>query len=169
MVTHQGQKHEVLFSHEKQDMDLRSLADWVIRPRLLKLPGIAEITAMGGNRKQYQVLLDPDAMAQYGVTLDEVDWLCARTISTPAAAWPSGQAWSNPSASLAGSSRNSDKVLEELRRLPVKQTVQRTILIEQVASRVVEGSQFRRGDANINGLPGVLITVRKQLNTDTAP
>ena len=61
----------------------------------------------------------------------------------------------------------SEKVLADLRRLPVKQTAQRTILVEQVASRVIEGSQFRRGDASINGLPGVLITVRKQLNTDT--
>ena len=54
-------------------MELGTLADWVVRPRLLKIPGVAEVIVMGGERKQYQVLVDPDALREYGVTLQEVE------------------------------------------------------------------------------------------------
>jgi len=148
-------------------MDLRTLADWVIRPRLLKLPGIAQITAMGGNRKQYQVLLDPDAMNQYGVTIDDVETALRKNNLNASGGLAERASMEQPIRVYGRLGPESDKVLADLRRLPVKQTAQRTILVEQVASRVIEGAQFRRGDASINGLPGVLITVRKQLHTDT--
>ncbi|AQG79608.1 efflux RND transporter permease subunit [Spirosoma montaniterrae] len=53
-------------------MDLRSLADWTIRPRLLSLSGVAQVITIGGDYKQYQVLLDPMRMNQFGVTLPDV-------------------------------------------------------------------------------------------------
>ena len=52
---------------------LRTLADWVVRPRLLKISGVAQVITMGGGRKQYQVLVDPTALAEYGVTLQDVE------------------------------------------------------------------------------------------------
>src|SRR5205807_4720312 len=60
-------------SFQKQQMDLRITADWVIRPRLLQVPGIAEVLVMGGDRKQYQVLVDPNALLEYDVTLQQVE------------------------------------------------------------------------------------------------
>src|SRR5262249_32866799 len=56
-----GRSCPVHWSTSRQQMDLRTLADWVLRPALIK-PGVATVTAMGGIRKQYQVLIDPDAM-----------------------------------------------------------------------------------------------------------
>ena len=50
-------------SAEQQQMALRTLADWVVRPRLLKIPGVAEVFIQGGDRKQYQILVDPDGAA----------------------------------------------------------------------------------------------------------
>lgn len=60
---------------ESKDLDateLRTLHDWVVAPQLRAVPGVAEVNAFGGFQKQYQVLLRPEALVQYGVTLDEV-------------------------------------------------------------------------------------------------
>ena len=68
-----GTAHEVVFpTLLRQQMALRTAADWVIRPRLLKVPGVAEVFVQGGDRKQYQVLVDPAALLEYGVTLQQV-------------------------------------------------------------------------------------------------
>ena len=53
-------------------MQLRTLADWVVRQRLLTIPGVSQVFVMGGDRKQFQVLVDPDKLLKYGVTLHEV-------------------------------------------------------------------------------------------------
>src|SRR5262245_61026023 len=53
-------------------MDLRSMADWVVRPRLLGVTGVAQVMIIGGDTKQYQVLVDPAKMKDYGLTLDEI-------------------------------------------------------------------------------------------------
>ena len=53
-------------------MELRTLADWVVRQRLLTIPGVSQVFVMGGDRKQFQVLVDPDKLLKYGVTLHEV-------------------------------------------------------------------------------------------------
>ena len=54
-------------------MELRTLADWTIRPRLLSIKGIAQITVIGGERKEYQVLVDPTKLRSYNVSLHEVE------------------------------------------------------------------------------------------------
>ena len=53
-------------------LDLRTLADWTIRPRLLSTGGVAQVAVLGGDTKEYQIELDPERMRHYGVTLDEV-------------------------------------------------------------------------------------------------
>jgi hypothetical protein len=66
--------HEIQFETEaKQLLELRTIADWVIRPRLLKVNGVAEVFMQGGDRKQYQVLLDPTALLEYDVTVQDVE------------------------------------------------------------------------------------------------
>ena len=69
-----GKVHEVSFQTEaKQLLELRTVADWIIRPRLLKVPGVAEVFMQGGDRKQYQILLDPTALLEYDVTVQQVE------------------------------------------------------------------------------------------------
>ena len=53
-------------------MEVRTLADWVVRQRLLTIPGVAQVITIGGGRKQFQVLVDADALVKFGVTLGEV-------------------------------------------------------------------------------------------------
>src|SRR5262249_38191532 len=69
-VTLDGQRQEIVFATPaRRQLDLRTTADWVLRPRLRKIPGVASVTVMGGGRKQYQVLADPRALLEAGVTL----------------------------------------------------------------------------------------------------
>jgi HME family heavy-metal exporter len=66
VITISGKTHDVHYhSAAKQALDLRTYADWVIRPRLLKTSGVAQVIVMGGGRKQYQVLLDPKALQEF--------------------------------------------------------------------------------------------------------
>lgn len=166
-ITLKGQRHEVALSGEKLALELRTLADWVIRPRLLKVPGIAQITAMGGGRKQYQVLLDPEAMFRHGVTLEEIETALRKNNLNTSGGLAERADREMPIRIYGRLGPETAQVLAELPKLPVKQTPERTILIEQLAARVVEGAQFKRGDASINGSPGVLMTVAKQPHVDT--
>lgn len=54
-------------------MELRTLADWVVRQRLLTIEGVSQVIVMGGQRKQFQALVDPNELLRYGVTLEEVE------------------------------------------------------------------------------------------------
>src|SRR5581483_10592044 len=69
-----GRSHDVTFPTAlKQQLALRTTADWVVRPRLLKIAGLAQVVVMGGGRKQYHVLVDPAALTDYDVTLQQVE------------------------------------------------------------------------------------------------
>ncbi|MEQ9069806.1 MAG: efflux RND transporter permease subunit, partial [Gimesia chilikensis] len=57
---------------ETSPLEVRTLADWVVRQRLLTIPGVSQVFTMGGGRKQFQVLVNPEALIKYGITLHEV-------------------------------------------------------------------------------------------------
>jgi HME family heavy-metal exporter len=162
-----GKRHEVTFpSLVQQQMNLGTIADWVLRPRLLKIPGVAEIFSLGGDRKQYQVLVDPTALIDYDVTLQQVEEaLKDNNLNTSGGFAIQGET-ERPIRLLGRLGPDSARVLNDLRKVPVKVTPVRTILLEQVA-RVVEGPQFKRGDGSVNGRPGVVLTIVKQPHFDT--
>ncbi|EMI24293.1 Acriflavin resistance protein [Rhodopirellula europaea SH398] len=69
-----GRTYEANFySDAKQQLELRTIADWIIRPRLLKTTGVAEVFMQGGDRKQYQILIDPTALLEYDITVQDVE------------------------------------------------------------------------------------------------
>jgi len=147
-------------------MELRTLADWVVRPRLRKIPGVAEVFVQGGERKQYQILVDPAALLEYGVALEDVEHaLAASNINTSGGFAIQGET-ERPIRILGRLGPDSARVIEDLKRVPVKASDVRPVLLEQVA-RVVEGPQAKRGDGGINGLPGIVFTIAKQPRADT--
>ena len=162
-----GHDYEVRFpSPAQRQMELRTLADWVIRPRLLKTTGVAEVFLQGGDRKQYQVLVDPTALLEYGVTLQQVEQaLRESNINTSGGFAVTGET-ERPIRILGRLGPDSPVVLDDLAKIPVQTDAKRPVLLGQVA-RVTEGGQFKRGDGSVNGQPGVVFTIVKQPHIDT--
>jgi len=162
-----GRPFELTFqTHQQRQIDLRTISDWVIRPRVLKVTGVAEVFQMGADRKQYQILVDPTALLEYEVTLQDVERaLQESNINTSGGFAVAGET-ERPIRILGRLGPDSRVVLEDLRKVPVKVNERRTILLGQVAN-VVEGPRFKRGDGSINGRPGVVFTIVKQPHVDT--
>lgn len=167
ILTIAGKAHDVFFpTAAEQLMSLRTMADWVIRPRVLKVTGVAEVFLLGGDRKQYQVLVDPTALIEYGVTLQDVEAaLKESNINTSGGFAVTGE--TERSIRVLGRlGPDAHLVLGQLRKIPVRAETKRSVLLGQVA-QVVEGPQFKRGDGSVNGRPGVVFTVVKQPHVDT--
>ena len=159
--------HTVTFrSPEQMRMDVRTLADWVIRPRLLKEQGVAEVIILGGDRKQYQVLVDPTTMQEYGVTIQDIDQAILDNNLNASGGYTEEGLVERPVRVIARLGPQSEKVLDDLRKIPVKTNPQRNIVLSQVAT-VTEGPAPKRGDGAIDGMDAVVITVVKQPHADT--
>ena len=162
-----GKSHALVFpSPLQRDLALRTLADWVVRPRLLKTPGIAQVIAMGGGRKQYQVLVDPAALHEHKVRLQDVDAALRANNLNSSGGYSVQGGTERPIRVIGRLGPRPEQVVADLKAIPVKATTDRTILLEQVA-RVTEGPQIKRGDSSVNGHPGVALTVTKQPGVDT--
>ena len=162
-----GQTHQVILRTPlQQQMDLRATADWVLRPRLLQVPGIAEVLIMGGDRKQYQVLVDPDALLDNEVTLQQVEQAVRDNNLNASGGFTMEGQKERPVRVIGRLGPLSQKVADDLKKVPVKSATFPPVRLEQVA-RVEEGPEPKRGDGGIDGNPGVVITIVKQPHVDT--
>jgi len=164
-------------------LELRTSADWVVRQRLLTIPGVSQAFTMGVERKQFQVLVDPEAMTRLGVTLEQVEQAVRKSNENGTGGYLDRQ---GPSELLVRSLGRITS-LAELEMLPVTIRDGRPVLLSQVAS-VREGAQIKRGDSscfvrvesenaaskkpaansqNFSGGPSVVLTVNKQPGADT--
>ena len=142
-------------------MEVRTLADWVVRQRLLTIPGVAQVITMGGGRKQFQVLVNPDSLLKYDVTLEDVEQAVSKSNSNAA-----GGYLDEGGRELLVRSLGRINTLSDLETVVVKSSGDRPLLLKQVA-RVVEGAQVKRGDSAVNGQPAVILTIAKQPGADT--
>ncbi|HVX61045.1 MAG TPA: efflux RND transporter permease subunit [Pirellulales bacterium] len=142
-------------------IEVRTLADWVVRQRLLTIPGVAQVITMGGGRKQYQVRVDPEALRTYDVTLDEVEQAVAHSNANA-----TGGYLDMGASEFLVRSLGRVHTIADLNRVVVKPDPERPVLLHQVA-RVVEAAQIKRGDAAVNGQPAVMLTISKQPGADT--
>jgi len=152
-------------------MQLRTLADWVVRQRLLTIPGVSQVFVMGGDRKQFQVLVDPDKLLKYGVTLHEVKEAALRSNRNATGGYLDEQ---GPNEFLVRS-LGRIRTIGDLENVVVKFRDNRSVLLGQLA-RVIEGPQVKRGnsaafarqeDGTFAGGPAVLLTINKQPEADT--
>ena len=153
-------------SDASRQLSLRTTSDWIVRPRILKVTGVAEVFILGGDRKQYQVRIDPAALLEYEVTLQEVEQaLKESNINTSGGFAVKGET-ERPIRVLGRLGPEPSQVLHDLRQVPVKANKKRSVLLGQVA-QVVEGAEFKRGDGSVSGRPGVVFTIVKQPHVDT--
>jgi HME family heavy-metal exporter len=142
-------------------METRTLADWVVRQRLLTISGVSQVINMGGQRKQFQVLVDPSKLLQYGVTLAEVEQ-SLRDANLNA----TGGYLENGSMEYLVRGLGRIASVNDIREAVIKGTPHRSVLVKDIAA-VVEGPQIKRGDSSVNGFPAVVLTVAKQPEADT--
>lgn len=166
-VTIGNTSHEVLFATPlRQALDLRTTADFTIRPRLLKIPGIAQVMIMGGGRKQYQVLVDPNSLTQHDVTLMQVEEALRKNNLNTSGGYAMQGEKEKPIRVFARLGPERHLVLRDLEQIVVRATPNRNILVKDVA-RVAEGPQIKRGDCSVNGEPAVAMHIMKQPHRDT--
>lgn len=156
---------EVLFIGLQSDstsmMDLRTIAEWNIKPVLLATGGVSQVTIIGGDYKQYQVLANPKRMDYFGVSMDELATVCAGL----------GQ---NANGGVVRQYGNEYVVrgiarsfnLEELGKSLVKLANGQPVLVEDVAE-VEIGAAVKMGYASQNATPSVILSVSKQPNANT--
>jgi CzcA family heavy metal efflux pump len=150
-----------LTSDKTSPMDLRSLADFNIRRRLLAVSGVAQILVYGGEAKQYQVQVDPYLLRQYGITLRQVYKAVSGSNINAAGGFfvDSGQEYL-----IRGIGRIHD--LEELKQAVITVKGNTPVLIGDVAD-VVIAPAVKIGEASINNKHGVLLIISKQPDTNT--
>jgi CzcA family heavy metal efflux pump len=156
---------EILFIGLQADgtsaAELRTLAEWVVKPAILATGGVSQVTIIGGDYRQYQVLADPRRMDAYGVGMEELSDV-VRTMSANSSGGVLRE-WGNEYA-LRGVARTSD--VEELGLTFVKTSGGSPVTVADVAD-VVRGSALRMGSASQNGLPAVIVSVSKQPGVNT--
>jgi CzcA family heavy metal efflux pump len=142
-------------------MDVRTIADWNIRPLLLSIGGVSQVVVIGGEYKQFQILASPQKMSYYNVSLTEL--LKASEEANKNAAGGFMSEYSNEYI-VRGIGRTSD--LNELGRSLIKTVNGSPVKIEDVAEIKI-GSAIKIGDGSLKGNPAVIMTVMKQPGTNT--
>ena len=150
-----------LASDSTSPMALRSLADWKVRPALLGLGGIAQVTVIGGELKQYQIEADPFLMYNYGVTLNELYSACD-DINANAPGGILNQYGNEYVITGLGRSGN----LDDLGATVVKSTHDTVIRIKDVANLKTVAAP-KLGDGSLNARPAVLLSITKQPDINT--
>ncbi len=152
-------------------MELRTLADWVVRQRLLAIPGVSQVFTMGGGRKQFQVLVDPDALREFGISVHQVHE-AVQASNMNATGGYLDQRGANELL-VRGIGRAT--TLEDLQKVSVAFRDGRAVTLAQIAN-IVEAPQVKRGDASsfvrtdsgaIEGGESVVLTINKQPGADT--
>jgi CzcA family heavy metal efflux pump len=142
-------------------MELRSLADWVVRPRLLGVAGVAQVMIIGGETKQYQVLVNPARLRDYNLTLKQV----VEAVGD-ANANSSGGFLERPSEEYLIRARGRVNSLDDLANSVVAVKDGTPILVKNVAT-VQLGAALKRGDGSFNMDSNVVATIQKQPNANT--
>ena len=143
-------------------LDLRTMADWTIRPRLLSTGGVAQVAVLGGDIKEYQILIHPERMKHYGVTLAEVmDVTRSMNQNTSGGViYEYGNEYI-----VRGVLATTD--IERMGRAVIKNIGGAPVTLSDVADVRIGAQQPKLGLASEKGKPAVLITVTKQPNTGT--
>ncbi|MDE6065380.1 MAG: CusA/CzcA family heavy metal efflux RND transporter [Duncaniella sp.] len=143
-------------------MDLRTIADREITPQLLALPGVASVSVIGGDAKEYQILLCPSKMQRYGVTLDEVREAVTGMNSNAAGGvlYDYGNEYI-----IKGDITTSD--VNDIANTVIISDANRLVRISDIAEVAARPQEPKLGAASVNATPAVLVTVTKQPGAGT--
>ena len=142
--------------------DLRTIADWTIRPRLLSTGGVAQVAVIGGDIKEYQILLDPARMKHYGISMDEVLAVVdnMNQNSTGGILYEYGNEYI-----VQGLLATND--VEEIGKGVIKTVNNIPVLLSDIATIQIGPKEPKLGLASERAKPAVQVTITKQPNTNT--
>ena len=137
-------------------LDIRTLADWTVRPRLMTIPGVAQVINIGGGVKQYQALVSPAKLTQFGLTIEDVATALEKSNVNTTGGFVDAQSQEYLVRNLA-----RFYSLDELKNTVVAFRNNQSIRLGDVAT-VEFGPRIKRGEAGTDGAPAVIVSVQKQ-------
>lgn len=148
-------------SGETSPLDIRTLADWTIRPRLLSIPGIAQVTNIGGGVKQYQALVSPEKLKQFNITIDQI-----------------AEALKNSNANTTGGfvdAQSQEYLIRNIARFNSLDELKNTVVVYRggipiklgEVATVEFGAKIKRGDGGTDAKAAVIMAISKQPGADT--
>ena len=150
-----------LTSDKISPMELRTFADWTVRPRLLSVPGVAAVKVFGGEVRQMQIQIRPDRLLAFGISVQDVSSAASAATGVRGAGFVE-----TPAQRLVLQTEGQSLTPAQLGEVVVTQRDGRSIRLKDVAN-VIAGAEPKFGDAIINGKPGVLMTTSSQYGANT--
>ncbi len=144
-----------------EPMELRTLADWTIRPALLRVPGVSDVIILGGDVREWQINLNAEQMRLYGLHMSDIQEKVASALNNKSGGLLVQGAKEYPLRVLV-----APNGINDLQELAVGNIEGRPIRLADVAT-VVEGASPVRGSASIDGKPGVILRIAKQPEAET--
>lgn len=142
--------------------ELRTIADWTIRPRLLATGGVAQVAVIGGEIKEYQILLSPEKMKHYGIGLNEVNQVVLKMNQNAAG----GVLYEYGNEYIIRGVLSTNQI-DALGKAVVKTVNDIPVLLENIAEVKIGNRAPKMGVASTRTKPAVLMTITKQPNTST--
>ncbi|MEQ1722152.1 MAG: efflux RND transporter permease subunit [Pseudobdellovibrio sp.] len=142
-------------------MDLRTIADWTIRPRLLSIPGVAQVTSIGGGVRQYQILLSAEKIQKLQMSIEDIETNLSK-ISLNSTGGFINIEKNESLIRVLGAIRDKDEILNSV----VGMHLGKPVLVKNIAE-VKEAPQVMRGDASVNAKSGVIMSIQKQPGAST--
>lgn len=142
-------------------MALRDFAEWVLRPRLMTIPGVAQVISIGGGLKQYQILVSAEKLNRHQLTIEQIDHELAQISQNTTGGFleKGGQEFLIRNIGVVES-------VEDIKATLVGLHFGRPVLVSDIAE-VKEAPRLKRGDGSFNDHPAVVMTVQKQPGADT--
>lgn len=150
-----------LTSTTRSLMELRTLVDWTVRPRLMAVPGVADVNVFGGQVRQLQLLIDPDKLTRYQLSLQDVLAAASRATGVRGAGFIE-----NDNQRIYINSEGQMPTPDTLAKMPVLHRDAQTIRFGDIGT-VTEGAAPAISAASINGQPGIYLSIQGQLGANT--
>lgn len=142
-------------------MDLRTIADFTLRRRLMSVKGVSQVIPIGGEKRQYQVLISPTKMRQFNITIDDIDKALQLTNTNTTGGFVNT---AGSEVLIRNIARTND--ISEIGSTVIKAEAGAAITLNQVAD-VKVGGGIKRGDGSFNGKPAVILSIEKQPTAST--
>ncbi len=159
-----GQIQQIALSTENEEVsprELRTIAEWTIRPRLMMIPGITQVTAIGGGLKQCQILISSQKLNQYQIDLEAMEDSLSKISRNT-----SGGFFEDGTKEVLVRNIGAVSSIEDIEETVVGLHFGKPVLVKDIAE-VKEGDRVKRGDGSYMGKPAVIMVVQKQPGANT--